>query len=62
MVEFNTTGISKIADLINNDMNEAIDTIKKVAELGNDYQSFAGKSQDVKGSVKFIYKTEGITK
>lgn len=62
MVEFNTTGISKIADLINNDMNEAIDTIKKVAELGNDYQSFAGKSQDVKGNVKFIYKTEGITK
>lgn len=62
MVEFNTTGISKIADLINNDINEAIDTIKKVAELGNDYQSFAGKSQDVKGSVKFIYKTEGITK
>lgn len=62
MVEFNTTGISKIADLINNDMNEAIDTIKKVAELGNDYQSFAGKSQDVKGNVKFIYKTEGIAK
>lgn len=62
MVEFNTTGISKIADLINNDMNEAIDTIKKVAELGNDYQSFAGKSQGVKGNVKFIYKTEGITK
>lgn len=62
MVEFNTTGISKIANLINNDMNEAIDTIKKIVELGSDYQSFAGKSQDVKGSVKFIYKTEGITK
>lgn len=62
MVEFNTTGISKIANLINNDMNETIDTIKKIVELGSDYQSFAGKSQDVKGSVKFIYKTEGITK
>ncbi len=33
MVEFNTTGISKIADLINNDINEAIDTIKKLQSL-----------------------------
>ena len=62
MIEFNTTGLSKISNLINNDMNEAVEMIKKVVELGNDYQSFAGKTQDVKGSVKFIYKTEGITK
>jgi len=62
MIEFNTTGLKKIADLVNNDVDGAIDNIKKIMELGNDYQSFAGKSENMEGSVKFIYKTEGITK
>lgn len=62
MIEFNETGVQKLANLVKNDAQDAVDTIKKIVELGNDYQSFAGKSDDVKGTVKFIYKTEGITK
>lgn len=62
MIEFNETGVQKLANLVKNDAQDAVDTIKKIVELGNDYQSFAGKSADVKGTVKFIYKTEGITK
>ena len=62
MIEFNETGVQKLANLVKNDAQDAVDTIKKIVELGNDYQSFAGKSDDVKGTVKFIYKTEGIPK
>lgn len=62
MVEFNETGIKKLAGFIEDDADDALETVKKVVELGNDYQSFGGKSDDMKGSVKFIYKTEGITK
>jgi putative membrane protein len=60
MVEFNDTGIKKITALLGNDTDNALDTIKQVIQLGNDYQSFAGKSDGVEGTVKFIYKTEGI--
>ena len=34
---------------------------KKVVKSGQDYTSFLGKSDDLKGSVTFIYKTAGIT-
>lgn len=44
-----------------NDLQNAVDTIKKVVKSGQDYTSFLGKSDDLKGSVTFIYKTAGIT-
>ena len=59
MIQFNEEGISQITSLVGSD---AIDTIKKVINLGKDYQSFAGKADDMDGSVTFIYKTEGVTK
>ena len=62
MVEFNETGIKKLAGIIENDADNAVETIKQVVKLGNDYQSFAGKSDDITGSVTFIYKTDGICK
>lgn len=62
MVEFNETGIQKLAGLIGTDADNAVETIKQIVQLGKDYQSFAGKADDMEGSVTFVYKTEGITK
>ena len=44
------------------DAPEITETLKKVTELGKNYQSFAGKADDTEGTVTFIYKTNGITK
>ena len=62
MVQFNEEGISQITSLVGGDAENAVQTIKSVIKLGQEYQSFAGKSDDIDGSVTFIYKTEGITK
>jgi putative membrane protein len=62
MVTFNETGIQKIANVIEKDGDVALETLKKVVELGDSYESFAGKSGEIEGSVKFIYRIEGITK
>lgn len=61
MLEFNETGIQQLAGLVGADADRAVETIKQVVQLGRDYQSFAGKTEDLEGSVTFIYKTEGIT-
>lgn len=62
MIQFNEEGISQITSLVGSDADEAVETVKKIIELGKDYQSFAGKADDIDGSVTFIYKTEGVTK
>lgn len=62
MIQFNEEGISQITALVGKDADEAVETIKQVIKLGQDYQSFAGKEDSMDGSVTFIYKTEGITK
>lgn len=60
MVKFNSEGINQITSLVGADADNAIETIKKVVEAGQNYQSFAGKADSMDGSVTFIYKTEGI--
>ena len=62
MIQFNDEGIEKITKMLGIDAPEITETLKKVAELGKNYQSFAGKADDIDGTVTFIYKTDGITK
>lgn len=62
MLQFNEEGISQITKLVGQDTENAVETIKSVINLGKQYQSFAGKADDMEGTVTFIYKTEGITK
>ena len=62
MVEFNETGVKKLASLVQDDGSDCIDTLKAVVNLGSDYQSFGGKTDDLDGSVKFIYKLDEISK
>lgn len=61
MAQFNSEAIEPLEKLVGDDLQNAVDTIKKVVKSGQDYTSFLGKSDDLKGSVTFIYKTAGIT-
>lgn len=62
MVQFNETGIKALTSLVGTDADTAIDTLKAIIKAGQEYQSFAGKAEDMEGSVTFIYKTDGVTK
>ena len=61
MAQFDEEGIQKIVDMVDVDAKTVVDTIKGVAELGNDYNSFAGKTDDRDGSCVFIYKLSGVS-
>jgi len=60
MIQFNEEGISQITGLVGDDAKEAIDTLQAMTDLGKNYQSFAGKNDDMDGSVVFIYKIDGV--
>ena len=44
MAEFNETGIKAITSLVGDDADTAVDTIKEVIKLGQNYNTFLGKS------------------
>ena len=50
-------GISKILDLVDTDLEGLIDRFKAVKDLSEEYNNFSGISDDMDGSVKFIFKT-----
>ena len=62
MAEFNETGIKAITSLVGDDADTAVDTIKEVIRLGQNYNTFLGKSDGKDNSVTFIYKTAELTK
>ena len=62
MAEFNETGIKAITSLVGDDADTAVDTIKEVIKLGQNYNTFLGKSDGKDNSVTFIYKTAELTK
>ncbi len=51
---FNENGIKKVSNLINGPLKSKTSTIKQLTKLSDNYESFASKSNDVKGSTKFI--------
>ena len=42
------------------DIKDIASNIDKISEAGRNYQSFAGKSDDMTGSVKFIIRTGAV--
>ena len=60
MIEFNAKGISKVTDAFDENSDNLLAEFKKLIDLGKDYKSFAGKSDDYDGNVIFIYKMDGI--
>lgn len=62
VIEFNDEGVSKIAELVNEDMDKFYDRLCAVRDYSEEYKSFAGADEGVECSVQFIYKTDGIGK
>lgn len=60
MSEFNEKGIQKLVDAVDGDVDVLITRIKAVVDVSKDYQTFGGKAEDVRGTVKFIYRTDSI--
>ena len=62
MSQFKTSGIDKLADVFDNDIQSVRSRIRTMSDLGKDYKSFAGIKEGMDGSTKFIIETEGVEK
>lgn len=60
MKEFDEEGIQKLADAFDGDLNGLISRCRAMSDAAKTYQSFAGISKDMTGTVKFIYRTDAI--
>lgn len=60
IAKFKSDGIDKLAEVFDGDISKITDRLKALQKAAEDYQSFAGKKADTKGTVKFIYKTDEI--
>lgn len=58
--KLNEEGIEKIVDLFDGDLEDFTDRIKAVVDAAENYNNFAGISEDMDGQVKFIYRTDEI--
>lgn len=58
--KFKSDGVDKLAEAFNGDLSKVVDRLKALQKAASDYQSFAGKQAQTKGTVKFIYKTDEI--
>lgn len=57
---FNDEAVAKILSLISDDLEQLVDRAKAVCSLMEDYQSYAGKSDEMTGSVQFLIRTPEI--
>lgn len=60
MQEYKEEAIDKLTDLFNGDISAVTDRIDAMTNLAKEYKSFAGISDGVSGTTKFIIETEGI--
>ena len=60
MQEYKEEAIDKLTDLFNGDISGVTDRIDAMTNLEKEYKSFAGISDGVSGTTKFIIETEGI--
>lgn len=60
MREFKEQGIQKLIDAVDGDLSGLVDRLKAAVEVSEGYNSFSGISEDMEGSVKFIFRTDGI--
>lgn len=60
--QFNEQGISKILDLLNNDLGKTVTRLKAAVDVSKNYKSYTGLTDDMDGEVKFIYKTADLSK
>lgn len=60
VVKLNQDGISKITGIFGDDAKEVVNVVEDILNNGKEYKSFTGISENMTGSVKFIFKTEEI--
>lgn len=58
--QFNDEAVQKIVDMYHDDLQGLSDNLRATVQAGKDYQTFSGKSDSMKGSVKFVYETDSI--
>lgn len=59
MIKFDEEGIQKLTDALKGS-DGAYERLVETVKAGQNYQSFAGKTDNQKSQVKFIYKIKGI--
>lgn len=62
MAEFKTSGIDQLTSIFHGDIQNVTARLEAMTKLGQDYQSFAGIRDGMKGSTRFIIETEGVDK
>ena len=62
MQKFYDEGILKLTNSFNNDINPIYARLRATIDVSKEYESFAGKSDSMSGSTKFIYRTDSIEK
>ncbi|MCI8306978.1 MAG: hypothetical protein HFH14_02900 [Lachnospiraceae bacterium] len=62
MLQFNDEAITPITDKLGDRLPEIYDLVYAIAQEGDEYNNFAGINTQMDGTVKFIYKTNGIKK
>ncbi len=62
MAEFKTSGIDQLTGIFHGDIRNVTARLEAMTKLGQDYQSFAGIRDGMKGSTRFIIETEGVDK
>ena len=59
MKQFNEEGIAKISAAVHEKLPSIIENFRTVREISKEYKSFSGISDDMDGSVRFIFMFDG---
>ena len=62
LIQFNDEAIQKLVDAANGDLDELVERLNAVSDAAESFRSYSGISDGTKGSVKFIFRTDEITK
>ncbi len=62
MTVFNKDGIQKLTDAVKENLDGIVARLRATIDASKHYKSFAGKSDNMDGTVKFIYRTASIEK
>lgn len=59
--EFNGKAVQKLVDAVDGDLESLAERLRAMQDISRNYNSFSGISEEMEGSVKFIYRTDGIS-
>lgn len=62
MEQLNEEGIQKLTDMIEEEAEPLLEHMDEIRQAADAYKSYSGIADGMDGTVKFLIKTEGITK